>query len=54
MRVEALEAIQEASETYLIGLFEDALLATVHAKRVTLMPKDMQVTRRIRGEAGQN
>eukprot|EP00741_Cyanophora_paradoxa_P015370 tig00020876_g14837.t1 len=43
-------ALQEASEAYLIGLFQDANLCAIHAKRVTLMPKDMQLARRIRGE----
>lgn len=46
----ALEALQHASEAYLVGLFEDALLCAIHAKRVTLMPKDIQLARRIRGE----
>jgi len=41
---------QQAAEAYLIGLFEDTLLCAVHAKRVTIMPKDMQLARRIRGE----
>lgn len=40
----------QAAEAYLIGLFEDTLLCAVHAKRVTIMPKDMQLARRIRGE----
>lgn len=43
-------ALQEASEAYLVGLFEDANLAAIHAKRVTIMPKDLQISRRIRGE----
>ena len=46
----ALGALQEASEAYLVGLFEDTNLAALHAKRVTIMPKDMQLARRIRGE----
>ena len=46
----ALLAMQEAAEAYCIGLFEDAYMATVHAKRVTLMQKDIQLARRIRGE----
>ena len=46
----ALLAIQEASEAYLVGLFEDTNLCAIHAKRVTIMPKDMQLARRIRGE----
>jgi histone H3 len=43
-------AIQEAAESYLIGLFEDTNLACIHAKRVTIAPVDMQLARRIRGE----
>ena len=43
-------ALQESSEAYLVGLFEDANLCAIHAKRVTLMPKDIQLARRIRGE----
>ncbi|EJK72420.1 hypothetical protein THAOC_06053 [Thalassiosira oceanica] len=46
----AVLALQEASEAYLVGLFEDANLCAIHAKRVTLMPKDIQLARRIRGE----
>nr|KAF6452902.1 hypothetical protein HJG59_008209 [Molossus molossus] len=43
-------ALQGASETYLVGLFEDTNLCAIHAKRVTIMPKDLQLARRIRGE----
>jgi histone H3 len=46
----AILALQEASEAYLVGLFEDTNLCALHAKRVTIMPKDMQLARRIRGE----
>jgi histone H3 len=46
----ALLALQEASEAYLVGLFEDTQLCAIHAKRCTIMPKDMQLARRIRGE----
>ncbi|KAK6049704.1 core histone H2A/H2B/H3/H4 [Cooperia oncophora] len=42
-------ALQEASEAYLVGLFEDTNLCAIHAKRVTIMPKDIQLARRIRG-----
>lgn len=46
----AMLALQEASEAFLVGLFEDANLCAIHAKRVTIMPKDIQLARRIRGE----
>lgn len=46
----AVSALQEASEAYLVGLFEDTNLCAIHAKRVTIMPKDIQLARRIRGE----
>ena len=46
----AILALQEASEAYLVGLFEDTNLCALHAKRVTIMPKDMRLARRIRGE----
>lgn len=46
----ALAAIQEAAEAYLVGLFEDTNLCALHAKRVTILPKDLQLARRIRGE----
>ena len=45
-----VKALQEASEAYLVGLFEDTNLCAIHAKRVTIMPKDIQLARRIRGE----
>ncbi|KAI9220493.1 histone-fold-containing protein [Blastocladiella britannica] len=45
----ALLALQEASEAYLVHLFEDANLCAIHAKRVTVMPKDIHLARRIRG-----
>ena len=46
----ALMALQEAAEAYLVGLFEDTNVCAIHAKRVTITPKDMQLARRIRGE----
>ena len=46
----AIAALQEASEAYMVGLFEDTNLCAIHAKRVTIMPKDIQLARRIRGE----
>ena len=45
-----LMALQEASEAYLVRLFEDAYLCAIHAKRVTLMPRDINLARRLRGE----
>ena len=41
----AVEALQEASEAYLVGLFEDTNLCAIHARRVTIMPKDIQLAR---------
>ena len=46
----ALAASQEASEAYIIGLFEDTNLCAIHARRVTVMPKDLQLSWRIQRE----
>ena len=46
----AMLALQEASEAYLVRLFEDTNLACLHAKRVTILVRDMNLARRIRGE----
>ena len=46
----ALEALQEASESYLTSVFEDTNLCAIHARRVTITPKDMHLALRIRGE----
>ncbi len=46
----ALLALQEASEAYLVRLFEDSNDCAIHAKRVTIIPKDIQLAQRIRGE----
>uniref|UniRef100_A0A915PYN6 Histone H2A/H2B/H3 domain-containing protein n=1 Tax=Setaria digitata TaxID=48799 RepID=A0A915PYN6_9BILA len=46
----AISALQEAAEVYLTCLFEDTNLAAIHAKRVTIFPKDVQFVRRLRGE----
>ena len=46
----AIMALQEATEAYLVGLFEDSNLCAIHARRVTIMPKDIQLARRIRGK----
>uniref|UniRef100_A0A0A0LUA6 Core Histone H2A/H2B/H3 domain-containing protein n=1 Tax=Cucumis sativus TaxID=3659 RepID=A0A0A0LUA6_CUCSA len=42
--------LQEAVEAYLVGLFEDTNLCAIYAKRITIMPEDIQLARRIRGE----
>lgn len=47
---QALLALQEAAEAYIVGLFEDTNLCAIHAKRVTIMKKDLQLAVRIRGE----
>ena len=46
----AIEALQESAEAYLVSVFEDTNLCAIHAKRVTIMTKDMQLAMRIRGE----
>ena len=46
----AVEALQEAAEYYITKIFDDANLCALHAKRITLQPKDMQLAMRIRGE----
>ncbi|TFK43449.1 histone-fold-containing protein [Crucibulum laeve] len=48
----ALLALQEATEAFLVHLFEDANLCAIHAKRVTIMTRDIQLARRIRGPWG--
>ena len=50
LQSQAVLAIQEAAETYLVSLFQDTNLCAIHARRVTIMPKDMMLARRIRGE----
>jgi histone H3 len=47
---EALLALQEATEAYLVRLFEDTNLCAIHRGRITITPKDMQLVRRLRGE----
>lgn len=46
---QAIQALQEAAEAFLVHLFEDTNLCAIHAKRVTIMQKDIQLARRIRG-----
>ncbi|XP_069737496.1 histone H3-like centromeric protein A [Phaenicophaeus curvirostris] len=48
----ALVALQEAAEAFLVRLLEDAYLCSLHARRVTLYPKDIQLARRLRGFEG--
>lgn len=45
----SIEALQHTAEDFLVGLFEDSNLCALHAKRVTMLVKDMQLARRIRG-----
>lgn len=49
---QALFALQEATEAFLVGLFEDTNLCAIHANRVTIMPRDMKLARILRGDAG--
>ena len=46
----AVSALQEVAEAYLVLLFEDTNLCAIHVKHVTIMPKDIQLVRRIHGE----
>ena len=46
----AIMALQEAMEDYLVNLFCDCVIEAIHGRRVTVMPKDIHITRRIRGE----
>ena len=46
----AIEAIHEGAESYTISLLKDANLLAIHARRITVQPRDIQVARRIRGE----
>ena len=48
--LQAFQALHFASEDFLIGLFEDSYLCVLHAKRITLMKKDMTLAKRLRGE----
>ena len=46
----AIEAVHQCIEAYMVGLFEDTGLCAVHARRKTIMTRDMRLARRIRGE----
>lgn len=48
----ALQALKEATEAFLVHLLEDSNFCAIHANRVTIMIKDMQLARRIRGHWG--
>lgn len=48
IRIGAISALQEATEAYIVGLFEDINLCAIHAKRKTITPKDIALARRIR------
>ncbi len=50
VQAKAMEALHQAAEIYLTGVMEDAYLCTLHAKHVTLQPRDIQLARHIRGE----
>ena len=52
MQASACLAMQEATEQYLVGLFEDSNMCAIHGKRVTVMVKDIQLAQRIRGRRG--
>lgn len=49
---QAIQALQEATEAFLVHLFEDTNLCAIHAKRITIMQKDIQLARRLRGAWG--
>jgi histone H3 len=49
-----LEALQEASEAFLVGLFEDAMLCCTHTKRVTLMARDISLIKTLRTRMGES
>ena len=46
----AIAALQEAAENYIVGLLDDVNLLAIHARRVTIMPRDIRLTLRIRGD----
>jgi histone H3 len=48
----AIDAIQEASEAFLVNLFDDTNQLAIHAKRVTIMPKDMKLADMLRKKNG--
>jgi histone H3/H4 len=46
----AVLTLQEAAEAYMVGMFEDTNLAALHAKHVTILPRDLALARRLRGD----
>lgn len=48
-QLSAISALQEAAEAYLVAFFEDCNLAAIHARRITIMQKDIHIVRKIRG-----
>ena len=46
----AVLALHEGFEAYLVALFEDCVLEAIHGRRITVMPKDMFIALKIRGE----
>ena len=50
IQARAVGALHEAAEAYLVGLMEDANALAIHARRVTVQPRDIQLARKIRGE----
>ena len=47
----AMAALQEAAESFLVQLFEDVQLCAIHARRITIMPRDIQLALRMRGDS---
>lgn len=48
IQLPALKALQEASEMYLVHIFEDSDLLVLHRNRITLAPKDMRLALQLR------
>ncbi|KAI4138726.1 MAG: hypothetical protein LQ341_004530 [Variospora aurantia] len=49
---QAIQALQESCEAFMVHLFEDTNLCAIHAKRITIQQKDVQLARRLRGAWG--
>ena len=50
LQARAMLALQEGTEAFLVSLLEDSNLCAIHVKRVTVMPRDLQLAKRIRGD----